>query len=98
MENCLSVTKKGRKDTVGCSLKGKKRFACLYPKEDLIMSKSKEKGASRKDGNEFWGRWEGWDPGPRLSPDMNKEVRNTSSSVRGHVLLRMLSATMETPI
>lgn len=32
-------------------MKGKKRFGCLYPKEDLIMPKSNEKGASRKDGN-----------------------------------------------
>lgn len=31
-----SLTKKG---DVGCSLKGEKRFACLHPEEDLIMSK-----------------------------------------------------------
>lgn len=34
-----SLTKREERDMVGCSLKGKKRFACVYPEEDLIMSK-----------------------------------------------------------
>lgn len=37
---------KGKERDVGCSLKGEKRFACLHPEEDLIMS-----SLSGKDGN-----------------------------------------------